>query len=40
MPGDPLTRVGLTVQQALGVRINQWGELGNKTSKTITEVMV
>jgi hypothetical protein len=39
MPGDPLTRVGLTVQQALGVRINQWGERGNQTAKTITEVM-
>ena len=38
-PGDPVTRVGLTVQQALGVPINQWGERGNQTAKTFTEVM-
>ncbi len=37
--GDPVTRVGLTVQQAFGVPIQTWGELGNATSKTITEVM-
>ncbi|MGE3844087.1 MAG: DUF1552 domain-containing protein [Vicinamibacterales bacterium] len=38
-PGDPVTRVGLTVQQALGVPMKHWGELGNGTSKTITEIM-
>lgn len=38
-PGDPVTRVGLTVQQALGVPINSWGVDGNGTAKTITEVM-
>ena len=38
-PGDPVTRVGLTVQQALGVPINHWGVDSNGTSKTITEVM-
>ena len=26
-PGDPSTRVGLTVQQALGVPVNSWGRL-------------
>ncbi|HCX15150.1 MAG TPA: hypothetical protein DGZ24_07530 [Rhodospirillaceae bacterium] len=39
-PGDPATRVGLTVQQAVGVPISAWGERSNQTSKTITEVLV
>jgi hypothetical protein len=39
-PGDPVTRVGLTVQQALGVPIDSWGEEGNRTSRTISEIMV
>lgn len=38
-PGDPVTRVSLTVMQALGVPLNQWGERGNNTSRTITEVV-
>jgi len=38
-PGDPVTRVGLTVQQAMGVPIREWGERGNGTSRTITEVL-
>jgi hypothetical protein len=37
--GDPSTRVGLTVQQALGVPVNSWGTDSMQTSKTITEVM-
>lgn len=39
MPGDPVTRVALTVQQALGVPANTWGERSNETSKTITEIL-
>ncbi len=38
-PGDGVTRVGLTVMQALGVPIGSWGIEGNTTTKTITEVM-
>ncbi len=38
--GDPATRVGLTVQQAVGVPINSWGTDSMQTSKTFTEVMV
>ena len=38
-PGDPVTRVGLTVQQAFGVGIQEWGEGGNATSKTFTEIL-
>lgn len=39
-PGDPSTRVGLTIQQALGVPINSWGALSNATTKTMTEILV
>jgi hypothetical protein len=38
-PGDPATRVGLTVQQAMGVPLSTWGERSNQTSKTISEVL-
>ncbi|MEQ9448475.1 MAG: hypothetical protein RLN70_06130, partial [Rhodospirillaceae bacterium] len=38
-PGDPATRVGLTVQQAMGVPMSTWGDRSNETSKTITEVL-
>ena len=37
--GDPATRVGLTVQQALGVPVYSWGALSNETSKTITDLV-
>jgi hypothetical protein len=37
--GDPVTRVSLTVQQALGVPIRTWGERSNETSKPFTEIM-
>lgn len=39
MPGDPVTRIALTMQQALGVPVNRWGERSNETSKTITEIL-
>ena len=38
-PGDTVTRVGLTIQQALGLPINSWGLDANHTSNTITEVL-
>lgn len=37
--GDPVTRLSLTVQQAVGVPISSFGTESNQTSKTITEVM-
>jgi hypothetical protein len=37
--GDPVSRVGLTIQQALGVPVSAWGTQSNQTSKTITDVM-
>jgi Protein of unknown function (DUF1552) len=38
--GDPVTRVSLTVQQAMGIPVSSYGTESNKTSKTITEVLV
>jgi hypothetical protein len=37
--GDPTTRVGLTVQQVMGVRTDRWGALSNATTKPITELL-
>ena len=38
--GDSVTRIGLTVQQALGLPLNKWGTDSMQTSKTISEIMV
>jgi hypothetical protein len=38
-PRDPVTRVGLTMQQIMGVPVSSWGTLSNQTSKTITEIL-
>ena len=38
--GDPVTRVGLTVQQVLGVPVSSWGAGSMQTSKSVTEIMV
>jgi hypothetical protein len=37
--GDPSSRVGLTVQQALGIPVDSWGIGAMATSKPITEVL-
>jgi len=37
--GDPATRVGLTLQQAMGLSINNWGTDSMATNKSITEVL-
>lgn len=37
--GDPSSRVGLTIQQALGMPITSWGDGAMRTSKPIGEVM-
>ena len=36
--GDPISRVGLTAMQALGLPIADWGTRSLHTSKAITEV--
>lgn len=38
--GSPASRVGLTVQQVMGVSTDGWGEGGLHTKKPISEVMV
>jgi len=37
--GDPVTRVGLTVQQALGVPVDNWGTLSLNTNRTFGEII-
>jgi Protein of unknown function (DUF1552) len=38
-PGDTMARLGLTLQQALGVPVSSWGSEGNLTSRAFTEVL-
>ena len=38
-PGEACTRVGLTVQQIMGVPLNTWGTRSNETTKTFTEIL-
>ena len=38
--GTPASRVGLTLQQIMGVPVDAWGEGAMRTSKTISEIMV
>jgi hypothetical protein len=38
--GDPSSRVGLTIQQVMGMPVESWGEGGIATSKAFGEVMV
>ncbi len=37
--GDPISRVGLTVQQAMGLQVERWGSLSMETNRTITELL-
>lgn len=36
---DPISRIGLTVQQAMGVQVERWGALSMDTNRTITELL-
>lgn len=38
--GDPITRIGLTMMQVMGVPIDNWGTRSLQTSKTISEILV
>ena len=38
-PGETVSRVGLTVQQALGIPISTWGTESNATKKSFSEVL-
>ena len=37
--GDPITRVGLTAMQAMGLPMEKWGTRSLQTSKTITDIL-
>lgn len=37
--GDPSSRIGLTIQQALGMPVTSWGDAAMQTNKPISEVM-
>lgn len=39
LAGGPTTRVGLTLQQMMGVPIGTWGSLSNQTSESVTEIL-
>ena len=36
---DPISRVGLTLQQAMGLQVERWGTLSMETNRTITELI-
>jgi Protein of unknown function (DUF1552) len=36
---DPITRIGLTVQQAMGLQVEKWGTRSMETNRTITELL-
>ena len=38
--GDPITRIGFTALQVMGVPIETWGSGSLQTSKVVTEVLV
>jgi hypothetical protein len=37
--GDTVARVGLTLQQAMGLPLGEWGQGANHTAKPIGEVL-
>ena len=36
---DPVTRIGLSVQQAMGLQVEKWGTRSMETNRTITELL-
>jgi len=38
--GDPISRIGLTVQQIMGVSIDKWGSGAMQTGKPVAEILV
>jgi hypothetical protein len=37
--GSPISRVGLTVQQAMGVSVDRWGTKSMETNRSVTEIL-
>jgi hypothetical protein len=38
--GELVTRVGLTVQQAMGLQVGSWGHDGMQTTRSIPDILV
>jgi len=38
--GDPISRIGLTVQQIMGVSVDKWGAGAMQSAKPVAEVLV
>ncbi len=38
--GDPISRIGLTTMQAMGLNVERWGTGSMETTKTITDILV
>ena len=38
--GDPVTRIGLTVQKLMGMQVEKWGTKSLQASKPITDIVV
>ncbi len=38
-PGETVSRVGLTIQQAMGIPLAEWGTESNKTARAFTEIL-
>jgi hypothetical protein len=38
--GDPISRIGLTAQLAMGMQVQKWGTMSMQTSKPIAELLV
>jgi hypothetical protein len=38
--GTPVSRVGLTLQQVMGVPVDRWGTGSLQTNKPITEILI
>jgi hypothetical protein len=38
--GDPVTRIGLTAQQVMGLSVERWGGGSMETNQPITELLV
>ncbi|HEY9545093.1 MAG TPA: DUF1552 domain-containing protein [Solimonas sp.] len=37
---DPITRVGLTVQQAMGLQVERWGALSMETNRSVSDLLI
>ncbi len=38
--GDPISRIGLTTMQAVGLNVERWGTGSMETDRTIAEILV